>query len=188
MTHVMLDLETMGNKSNAAIVSIGAVVFNPSTGELGEEFEVVINLNSSSHYGDIDGSTVKWWLQQSEEARAIFSADEQLTLKDALTKFSDWLSQFENVQMWGNGSGFDCVILNNAYQACRIRAPWKHWGDRDVRTIVELGRSILGIDPKTTMERSGTHHSALDDAKFQAEYVSVIWQALESKKEVSNAE
>lgn len=35
MKHVMLDLETMGNGPRAAIVSIGAVFFDPLTGELG---------------------------------------------------------------------------------------------------------------------------------------------------------
>lgn len=178
--HVMLDLETMGNTSNAAIVSIGAVVFNPVTGKLGADFEQVINLNSSAYYGDLDASTVTWWLTQSEEARAIFQRDTpKSSLKDALLELNQWfadLGDSKEIQVWGNGSGFDNVILTNAFKAARIRPNFTHWNDRDVRTIVEMGRSILGIDPKTTLEREGTHHSALDDAKFQAKYVSEIWQ------------
>ncbi|MGI2872273.1 3'-5' exonuclease [Vibrio fluvialis] len=178
--HVMLDLETMGNTSNAAIVSIGAVVFDPATGSLGADFEQVINLNSSAYYGDLDASTVTWWLTQSEEARAIFQRDTpKSTLKDALLELNQWLADLgdaKEIQVWGNGSGFDNVILTNAYKAVRIKPNFSHWNDRDVRTIVEMGRSILGINPKETMEREGTHHSALDDAKFQAKYVSVIWR------------
>ena len=34
--HVMVDLETMGKKHNAPIVAIGAVVFDPATGSIGE--------------------------------------------------------------------------------------------------------------------------------------------------------
>ncbi|WED23489.1 3'-5' exoribonuclease [Vibrio sp. JC009] len=180
--HVMLDLETMGNGSNAAIVSIGAVVFNPFTGELGADFEEVVNLNSSAYYSDIDASTVTWWLTQSEEARAIFQRDtKKSSLKDALLELNQWfadLGESKEIQVWGNGSGFDNVILNNAFKAVRIRPHISHWNDRDVRTIVEMGRSILTIDPKTTLTREGTHHSALDDAMFQAKYVSYIWQAL----------
>ncbi|MGY2573181.1 3'-5' exonuclease [Vibrio sp. C8] len=178
--HVMLDLETMGNTSNAAIVSIGAVVFNPETGELGADFEEVINLNSSAYYGDLDASTVTWWLTQSEEARAIFQRDTpKSSLKDALLELNQWfadLGDAKEIQIWGNGSGFDNVILTNAYKAVRIKPNFTHWNDRDVRTIVEMGRSILGIDPKTKLEREGTHHSALDDAKFQAKYVAIIWR------------
>lgn len=36
--HVMVDLETMGNKQDAPIVAIGAVVFDPATGSIGESF------------------------------------------------------------------------------------------------------------------------------------------------------
>ncbi|EGQ8054745.1 3'-5' exoribonuclease [Vibrio alginolyticus] len=176
----MLDLETMGNTSNAAIVSIGAVVFSPVTGELGADFEVVVNLNSSAYYSDIDASTVTWWLTQSEEARSIFSRETpKSSLKDALLELNQWftgLGDAKDIQVWGNGSGFDNVILMNAFKATRIKPNFMHWNDRDVRTIVEMGRSILGIDPKTTFIRQGVHHSALDDAKFQAKYVSEIWQ------------
>ncbi len=179
-THVMLDLETMGNTSNAAIVSIGAVVFSPVTGALGADFEEVVNLNSSAYYSDIDASTVTWWLTQSEEARSIFQRDTpKSSLKDALLELNQWfadLGDSRDIQVWGNGSGFDNVILANAFKAVRVKPHFSHWNDRDVRTIVEMGRSILGIDPKTTFTRQGVHHSALDDAKFQAKYVSAIWQ------------
>lgn len=38
MRNIMIDLETMGNGSNAAIVSIGAVLFDPFTYELALSF------------------------------------------------------------------------------------------------------------------------------------------------------
>lgn len=60
MKNVMLDLETMGSGSKAAIVSIGAVLFDPMTGETGAEFYQVVSLNSSAHYGELDPGTVIW--------------------------------------------------------------------------------------------------------------------------------
>ena len=178
--HVMLDLETMGNGSNAAIVSIGAVVFNPSNGQLGAEFEEVINLSSAAYYSDIDAPTVTWWLSQGDEARAIFLKETpKSSLKDALLKFNQWLADLgesKDICLWGNGAGFDNVILMNSFKATRIRPNFIHWNDLDVRTIVRMGRDILGINPKETLVREGVHHSALDDAKFQAQYVSVIWE------------
>ncbi|MFM2589445.1 3'-5' exonuclease [Vibrio sp. TBV020] len=177
--HIMVDLETMGSGSNASIVSIGAVVFDPTTGDLGNRFYQVVSLNSSAHYGEIDSSTVQWWMQQSEDARAIFQKEtEKVSLKDALNQLNEWLADIGSVKeifLWGNGSGFDNVILNNAFKSARIRPNFIHWNDLDVRTIVKMGRDILGIDPKSSLHRSGTHHSALDDAIFQAQYVSVIW-------------
>ncbi|HHE8089386.1 TPA: 3'-5' exoribonuclease [Klebsiella pneumoniae] len=69
--HVMVDLETMGKKYNAPIVAIGAVVFDPATGSIGESFYKVVCLESSVNWGAvIDPSTVIWWLKQSSEARS----------------------------------------------------------------------------------------------------------------------
>ena len=42
--HLMVDIETMGNQSNSAIVSIGAVEFNMATGETGKEFYTNVSL------------------------------------------------------------------------------------------------------------------------------------------------
>ena len=51
MNNVMLDLETMGKGLSAAIVTIGAVFFDPMTGELGAEFEAHIDLRDSARFG-----------------------------------------------------------------------------------------------------------------------------------------
>ena len=80
--------------------------------------------------------------------------------------------------MWGNGAGFDNVIMRSAYQATNLVEPWLHWNDRDVRTIVDLGRTLLGFDPKKELPFEGVRHSALADAKHQARYVSAIYQRL----------
>ncbi|MDE9484396.1 3'-5' exonuclease, partial [Xenorhabdus bovienii] len=78
---------------------------------------------------------------------------------------------------WGNGSSFDNVILRNFYERANYRVPWRWYADRDVRTIVQLGRDI-GYDPKTDMPFTGERHNALDDAIHQAQYVSAIYQKL----------
>lgn len=186
MKNVMLDLETMGSGSKAAIVSIGAVLFDPMTGETGAEFYQVVSLNSSAHYGELDPGTVIWWMQQSEEARAVFLDENKTSLKAALESFSSWIEQNcdQNEKgkpeaiVWGNGATFDNVIMGNAYKATRLRQPWAFFNDRDVRTIVDLGKQLRGIDHKKTLELEGTAHNALDDAKFQVRYVSEIYKAL----------
>ncbi|EIH5439888.1 3'-5' exoribonuclease, partial [Escherichia coli] len=44
-------------------------------------------------------------------------------------------------------------------------------------TIVELGKAI-DFDARTAIPFEGERHNALDDARYQAKYVSVIWQKL----------
>ncbi|MCV8018502.1 3'-5' exoribonuclease, partial [Escherichia coli] len=52
---------------------------------------------------------------------------------------------------------------------------------RDVRTIVELGKAI-DFDARTAIPFEGERHNALDDARYQAKYVSAIWQKLISSQ------
>ncbi|MGG4608668.1 3'-5' exonuclease [Providencia sp. Me31A] len=177
--HLMVDLETMSNKGNAAIVSIGAVAFEPSTGELGPEFYLTVDLVSCEKLGlHIDADTVLWWMKQGSEARAGIVAD-GVNLRRALHDLNCFAEDTltNDVQVWGNGVDFDNVILHNAYGAVGLDPFWKHWNNRCVRTIVELGRSA-GIDPKRTLEFEGEQHNALADAIHQAKYVSIIHQHL----------
>lgn len=176
--HLMLDLETMGTGHNAAIVSIGAVFFNPNTGEIGDKFYSPVDLVSSIKYGGtVDGDTVKWWLRQSAEARAEIFRCELLDISSVLYELSDFTQTDTHIKVWGNGATFDNIILRSAYESCGIPVFWKFWNDRDVRTIVELGHAI-GIDPKNNIKFDGERHNALDDAIHQAKYVSAIYTEL----------
>ncbi|HCR7308638.1 TPA: 3'-5' exoribonuclease, partial [Shigella flexneri] len=64
--HLMIDLETMGKNPDAPIISIGAIFFDPQTGDMGPEFSKTIDLETAG--GVIDRDTIKWWLKQSREA------------------------------------------------------------------------------------------------------------------------
>ncbi|EMB3265315.1 MAG: 3'-5' exoribonuclease [Klebsiella michiganensis] len=181
--HVMVDLETMGKKHNAPIVAIGAVVFDPATGSIGESFYKVVCLESSVNWGAvIDPSTVIWWLKQSSEARSASVNDDAIPLQDALLQFREFVSDnvaggSKKAQVWGNGASFDYSILRSSYDCIAEDYPWEYWNDRDVRTMVELGQAI-SFDPKTTIPFEGSRHNALADAIHQARYVSAIWQRI----------
>lgn len=187
--HVMVDLETMGIKNNAPIVAIGAVVFDPATGSIGESFYKVVCLESSVNWGAvIDPSTVIWWLKQSSEARSAIVNDDAIPLLDALLQFREFVSDnvaggSKKAQVWGNGASFDNSILRSSYDCIAEDYPWEYWNDRDVRTMVELGQAI-SFDPKTTIPFEGSRHNALADAIHQARYVSAIWQRIIASNQV----
>lgn len=182
--NMMLDLETPGITSNAAIVSIGAVVFDPDMGMLCDEFYRVIDMADAQEYGVCDDDTLEWWMAQPESAQRIFDANNgAVGFEKALDDFAIWVTKMQlqhggQVKIWSNGVGFDCVILRHGYDAAHLPCPWNFWNEFDVRTVVELGRQKLGVNPKKDMPFEGTAHNALDDAKHQAKYVSAIWQAL----------
>ncbi|WP_052246162.1 exonuclease [Leclercia adecarboxylata] len=182
-THLMVDLETMGKKPGAPIVSIGAVFFDPSSGKTGAEFYQVINLESSMSFGARpDASTILWWLKQSPEARSAIVVDDTVGLLEALEQFLDFIAEnaangSRTVQLWGNGSSFDCSLLEAAFELADTPFPIPHWNYRDVRTVVELGKAV-GLNSRYDIPFEGDQHNALADARHQVKYVSAIWQRL----------
>ncbi|MEP8481167.1 3'-5' exoribonuclease [Enterobacter hormaechei] len=182
-THLMVDIEAFGKKADSPVVSIGAVFFDPSTGNTGSEFYKVISLESSMASGGVpDASTIIFWLKASPEARSELMMDDAIPLDDALLQLNDFIAENaangpDSVQVWGNGATYDNVLLEASYDRVGIPCPWKFWNNRDVRTIVELGKAV-GCKPRYEIPFEGEPHKAISDALHQVKYVSAIWQRL----------
>jgi hypothetical protein len=202
--HVMLDLETLGTGSNAAILSIGAVVFDPFTKEWPENpatfYRPVDLFTSMNAGGQIDASTIAWWMQQSDQARAdAFAQPEGAgrgAIQEVINDFADWLGfvsfadkvapdpmpdnftlEGDEISIWGNGVGFDNVILANAYRRFGLPVPWNFHKDRCYRTVIGFGgetSEMLGAGPLPKRVQEGTHHNALADAISQAKHLKAI--------------
>ncbi|EFL5668557.1 exonuclease, partial [Escherichia coli] len=114
--HMMIDLETMGKNPDAPLISIGAIFFDPQTGDMGPEFSKTIDMDTAG--GVIDRGTIKWWLKQSREAQSAILTDE-IPLDDALLQLREFIDENSGeffVQVWGNGANFDNTILRRSYE------------------------------------------------------------------------
>lgn len=172
--HTMIDLETMSLAKDAAIISIGAVRFNPDDGSLGDTFYRLVNLKSAQRAGGrIDADTVLWWMQQSDKARLALTGDGSVLIDTALMEFSNWLREAPLEGIWGNGSDFDNVVLEGAYLRSSKTAPWSYKVNRCYRTIVGFHGNKIVWD-----KFEGTEHNALDDAIYQAKHLCKMWKYL----------
>lgn len=175
MRDIMVDLETLGSVPGSAIISIGAVAFDPFTGEVDKEgFYTAVGMKSCySHKLTAQVDTLDWWDKQSAEARKALKdaeAKNAPSLQDALTEFQYYLTSFgasSHIRVWGNGSDFDNAMLSVCFDRTGIPIPWKFWNNRCFRTLKNLA-------PGIKIERSGTYHNALDDARTQAEHAVKI--------------
>lgn len=184
MKHIMLDLETVGNGNNAAVVAIGACEFDPH-GEgvsslASARFYQQASLESAVGAGmQMDPSTVLWWLKQSDAARkSTFEGENIIPLGDACFHFSKWVGAIaldpRNICVWGNGATFDNVIIRSAFKAVGLPVPWSFRGDRCYRTVADLLPEVR----RPEFVRSGTAHNALDDAITQALYLQRCYKAM----------
>lgn len=169
MKHTMIDLETMGVSAGCAIMSIGAVEFDPDSQTLGRTFYRVIDLQSCLDAGlRIDARTLYWWMEQSNQAREALSKDKE-PFRDVLEAFTRWLDP--TTLIWSHGLTFDLPVLQAAYEKAGLVTPWKFRNARDTRTIFDLSGVKMGVG-------AGTYHNALDDARNQADAVIEAYQKL----------
>jgi len=185
MTEVMIDLETLSTNSDAAIISIGAVKFNPR-GDIGvlEDETAVGDIPYRHFYQNIDmyslteasfhisGQTLKWWFSQSPEARESLSAD-QVDIGTALSRFYLWFGE-ESLPTWGNGAGFDNVVLRNAFQKLGGQSPFRFTHDRCFRTMKALFPDVNYVTPVLA-------HNALSDAEAQAVHLQKLFNRINTK-------
>jgi len=175
--HVMLDIETLGVSPGCVILSLSAVEFDINTGELGESFNMGIDIKSCVDAGlTIDPSTMKWWMEQSEQARrASFYAGNSLEF--VLGEFVNFMNSVGPACVWGNGVRFDVGILEGAYKALNRKMPIEPRMERDVRTLVSFRPDV-----KKNMPFEGEPHVPLDDCKHQIKYCCAIWKDINTVK------
>ena len=176
MNHLMIDIETMGIRPGAAIVSIGAVQFDLSTGETGNEFFDIIDLQSSFDMGlKAEAATLFWWFKQSDYAKEKIQGGSHIS--KVLLAFSEFFMKSESgyggMQVWGNSARFDLGILETAYKANKTPIPWNSWLERDVRTL-----NFLQPNVRSEIKFEGVPHDPVADCKHQIKYVCEIYKRL----------
>lgn len=161
MKHVMVDIEALGSKPPAVILSIGAVVFDLSGTH--EEFYYRVDVGSSLLYGfHVDPATVQWWNGQDDKAKAAaFYCPGAAPIHGVLDAFSSFVNK--STYLWAKGPDYDCVFIAAAYERLGMPVPWSFRNNRDVRTILALS----GV----RQEVNADAHNALADAKSQADAV-----------------
>jgi len=175
---IMLDLETLSSGPDAAIVAIGAACFgNERFDPTVDNFYAIVELGSSVRAGGlINASTVEWWMGQSAEARSSFSDENRYHIGDALWRFQNFCGRAAScVRVWGNGAGFDNVVLRRAYERSWIEPPWAWRDDRCYRTLKNL-RPDIPFEPF----QGSIPHRADHDAINQAIHAQKILKAIGS--------
>lgn len=183
--HVAIDLETLSTSPAAVILAIGAVAM-AEDGDTLADFYSVCSI-ASQQDRQIDKSTLDWWERQAADARSVLDhANEPSSpsIDDALGELTRWLGDLGehfNIFVHGNGAAFDIAILEHAYKQRSPFVPWNFRNVRDMRTLRDICLR-LGLEPKIkeAAPRTGTHHNALDDARFQARIVIESLKAIEA--------
>lgn len=203
-THVMIDMETLGNDiKNGMVMSLGAVAFKmdehidyPTDVELFsttmpeyKKFYAVITLESQEPLEyEIDIETMKWWFHpyRNAEINELLNHTCAIPIQAAFMQFGKWIASRVDdkklLRLWSHGSTYDCMHLAMKWQTV---LPFESFNTvcpfrqvRDTRTIYELYESKFETSAyPTDLERKRKHH-ALEDAYFQARSVQIAFNGL----------
>ena len=178
---VMIDLETLDTKPTAAILTIGAVKFDPYGDDVSnpksEKLYLKVDIDSCDRLGlTTSQSTIDWWAQQSKAAQdEAFSTEDRIPIHEAMNKLYKFCWGAKRV--WSHGSAFDIVICENVFARLEKLCPWNFWEVRCTRTLFDIG-----IDPKRPPV---LQHHALEDARNQAVGVQNVIRTLATSSRIN---
>jgi len=196
---LMVDIETMGVRAGAPVITIGATLFDPYACDSGEELMrrailIRLDIEESLKYADhVDGGTLRWWLGQDDAAiKALIGAD-TMTVRNGLKLLHDYCldrgaymnnTAFDGItefpicnRFWAKDPDFDMRLMEFYYdhKDVHMSAPWKFWSNRSVRTVQDLA---WPSGEKPDFEVPGVAHDARWDAVTQAMMVQAAMRRL----------
>ena len=167
----MIDIETLSTKTNAVILSIGAVKFDPFTEriDLDDGLDIKIDVDEQIALGrDVQEETLAWWANQPAEIQdAAMSSENRVSLEHFTQSLNKMMVGVD--QIWCQGPQFDMVIIESLYKQLGKPIAWQYWQIRDSRTLFK----VFG-DPRDK-NREGAHN-ALIDCVYQAVGIQQIYQ------------
>ena len=179
-TDIMIDLETLATTPNAAVLTIGAVRFDPFGEDMKEpsadSFYVKIDVDSCDAIGlEVSPDTLDWWSRQDQSAQdEAFGTEGRIPISDAMNQLYKFCWGAKRV--WSHGASFDIVICENVFRKLQKAVPWTYWQVRCTRTLFDIG-----INPERPPVLK---HHALEDAWNQAVGVQNIYKRLRTASSI----
>jgi hypothetical protein len=167
-THLMVDIETLGTRPGAIVISAAFV-------RCIDEAHFVLNLSvlnlsvpDQQDLGmEIDPKTHQWWGEQEAKTPGIWArvTENPQPIAAALPYIAQWIQWAAGGSdwlIWCHGAIFDCPLLDELYRRAGLVSPWQYWQVRDTRTLYDLA----GVNPKDYAVPPP--HIALNDALGQS--------------------
>lgn len=163
---IFFDTEFTGLHQNTTLISIGLVSENDRT--------------FYAEFNDYDIAQVNRWVRENVIPYLQFSEVQTLNPKLDLKSYamkanqqtirlllSEWLSQFEVVEMWADCPAYDWVLLGNLFNGSLNMPSHISKNAFDVATLLNVAGIDPDIDRKAFCGLSEMNlHNALDDARL----------------------
>lgn len=161
---LMIDIETLSTRYDAAIISVAAVRFNITTKQYARPFfyeeidhESLIDFHN-------DQKTLNWWARQEKSP-----PNGSCTIQDALSRLIAFINEHPPTRVWAKSPSFDLNLIKYACGHFNLEWPIPFWKERDVRTLMDIANL-----PNTFTAT----HSAIEDCISQIRSVTDSFNAI----------
>lgn len=161
---LMVDIETLSTRPDAAIISVAAVFFNVDTKQFATPtFYVEVDHETLTAF-HIDPDTVAWWAKQTQPMPR-GTTPLAVALKDLIA----FIQGNPPARIWAKSPSFDLVILKEACQKLDLIWPIPFWQERDIRTLIDIAKLPKNSRPT---------HNAIEDCISQIRAVTDSFDAI----------
>lgn len=156
--HIVIDIETLGRRNDAAITQVGIVLADENFNILDSDLIQVMPDVWNTCNRTFTGETLLWWMQQKNTPVSKTSTYVVYNYKQLVNKLYRIFDRFnaKDTIVWTKGS-MDLFCIKDICEYLNIETPWKFWQPRDIRTAKEI------IKDWKVCENNNAHN-ALDDA------------------------
>jgi len=143
------DIETLGKKSNAAILSMACIHFEPDQKYEYDELlqsaffaKFDIGYQKTKFNRTIDKSTIDWWSKQCDHAKekSFISTPNDLKFEDGYELMRQWVNSKSKNQkewVWARGN-LDQSVLSDIEDEMEVKPIFFYNRWRDVRTAIDI--------------------------------------------------
>jgi exodeoxyribonuclease VIII len=185
MKNVMIDIETLGTTPDTCILQVAAVSWGDGGIDDGISFD--LSVTEQVNLGRrVDPRTLSWWMDDKvkPEVRVnVLQRTSPIQLQVGMNLLNEYIGLDKELCVWANPPQFDISIIRSVMEQCGVIPTWKHWQERDLRTLRNVCKDV-GIIYDMKNEN---HHSAYSDARHQALEVTHLMNELKTWSRRINA-
>ena len=164
--HIVMDIETLGRRNDAAITQVGIVLADENFDILDQYLIQVAPDVWNTCNRTFTGETLLWWMQQKNTPVSNTPTHSVCSYKDLVDKLYKIFRRYntEEAIVWTKGS-MDLFCIKDICEYLNMETPWKFWQPRDIRTAKEIIKEWKTLENKNAHDALGDAITELNELK-----------------------
>ena len=161
--HIVIDLETLGRRNDAAITQVGIVLADDNFDVLDRYLIQTDPKTWNTCERTFSGETLLWWMAQKNSSESNKPTHVVYSYKYLVDKLCQIFNRYNtgDTIVWTKGA-MDLFSIKDICEYLNMGTPWEFWQPRDIRTANEFVKDWKVCE-------NNNAHNALGDALTELE-------------------